>query len=101
MGTLPQLLEEDIQRLDDELRELLKESDATTAAVIDKGGFLLTTQGDDRLFDWTTIAPLASRAYLPTQTIAHLVHETNFPSLHHQGENLGMVAPSFHVSCLA
>ena len=38
MATLPQLLEEDIQQLDDALRDLLKQSDGTTALVIDKGG---------------------------------------------------------------
>ena len=30
MATLPQLIEEDIERLDAELRELLEKSDATT-----------------------------------------------------------------------
>ena len=64
MATLPQLIEEDIQRLDDELRELLEKSDATTALIIDKGGFLITSQGDSRSFDLTTIAALASGAYL-------------------------------------
>src|SRR5438552_2075020 len=90
MGTLPQLLEEDIQRLDGELRALLKESDALTAAVIDKGGFLITTPGDDREFDWTTIAALASGAYLANQTIANLVNETNFNSVYQQGERMSM-----------
>ena len=60
MATLPQLVEEDIQRLDDELREFLEKSDATTALIIDKGGFLITHQGDSRRFDLTTIAALAS-----------------------------------------
>ena len=45
MATLPQLIEEDIQRLDDELREFLDKSDATTALIIDKGGFLITQPG--------------------------------------------------------
>ena len=62
MATLPQLIEEDIERLDDALRELLEKSDATTALIIDKGGFLITSQGDSRQFDTTTIAALASGA---------------------------------------
>ena len=33
MGTLPQLIEEDIQCLDEALRELLDRSEATTAMV--------------------------------------------------------------------
>ena len=33
MATLPQLIEEDIRRLDDTLRELLAQTDATVASV--------------------------------------------------------------------
>jgi predicted regulator of Ras-like GTPase activity (Roadblock/LC7/MglB family) len=90
MGTLPQLLEEDVQRLDDLLRELLAKSDATTALIIDKGGFLIDSQGDTRQFDLTTIAALASGAYMANQTIANLVHETNFNSVYQQGERNSM-----------
>jgi len=90
MATLPQLIEEDIQRLDGELRELLDKSDATTALIIDKGGFLITSAGDTRQFDLTTIAALASGAYMANQTIAGLVHETNFNSIYHQGEKFSL-----------
>jgi predicted regulator of Ras-like GTPase activity (Roadblock/LC7/MglB family) len=90
MGTLPQLIEEDVQLFEHELRELLRETDATTAAIIDKGGFLITAMGDDRTFDLTTIAALASGAYMANQTIANLVHETNFNSVYQQGEKMSM-----------
>ena len=90
MATLPQLLEEDIQGLDDVLREFLDHSDATTALIIDKGGFLITHQGDSRLFDLTTIAALASGAFMANQTIATLVHEDNFSSVYQQGEKISM-----------
>jgi predicted regulator of Ras-like GTPase activity (Roadblock/LC7/MglB family) len=100
MGTLPQLLEEDIQRLDDVLREYLERSDATTAMVIDKGGFLITNQGDARRFDLTTIAALASGAYLANQTIANLVHEENFDSVYQQGEKFSMFVTNIDESCL-
>ena len=72
MATLPQLIEEDIHQLDEYLAELLKQSDATTALLIDKGGFLITQAGEPGLFDLTTIAALASGAYLANQTIANL-----------------------------
>ncbi len=100
MATLPQLLEEDIQQLDEALRELLKQSDATTALVIDKGGFLITHAGDSRQFDLTTIAALASGAYLANQTIANLVHETNFNSVYQQGDTFSMFAISIDEHCL-
>lgn len=100
MGTLPQLLEEDIQRLDDVLREYLERSDATTALIIDKGGFLITSRGDARRFDLTTIGALASGAFLANQTIANLVHEENFDSVYQQGENFSMFVTNIDESCL-
>jgi predicted regulator of Ras-like GTPase activity (Roadblock/LC7/MglB family) len=90
MATLPQLLEEDIQQLDAALRELLKQSDGTTALVIDKGGFLIAQQGDTGQFELTTIAALASGAYLANQTIANLVHESNFNSVYQHGEKFSI-----------
>jgi len=100
MGTLPQLLEEDIQRLDDVLREYLERSDATTALIIDKGGFLITSQGDARRFDLTTIGALASGAFLANQTIANLVHEENFDSVYQQGETFSMFVTNLDESSL-
>ena len=90
MGTLPQLIEEDVQRLEDLLRELLARTDATTSLIIDKGGFLISAQGDTRQFDLTTIAALASGAFMANQTIANLVHETNFNSVYQQGDRFSM-----------
>ena len=100
MATLPQLIEEDIERLGGELRELLEKSDATTALIIDKGGFLITSQGDARQFDLTTIAALASGAYLANQTIANLVHETTFNSTYQQGEKFSMFVVCVDDNCL-
>ena len=100
MATLPQLIEEDIQRLDGELRELLEKSDATTALIIDQGGFLLTAQGDTRQFDLTTIAALAAGAYMANQTIAGLVNETSFNSIYQQGENASMFVVNVDEHCL-
>ena len=100
MATLPQLLEEDILGLDDVLREFLGRSDAITGLIIDKGGFLITHQGDSRLFDLTTIAALASGAYLANQTIASLVHEDNFSSVYQQGEKVSMFVTNVDEECL-
>lgn len=100
MATLPQLLEEDVQQFNLALSELLKQTDATTAFVIDKGGFLITHQGDARQFDLTTIAALASGAYMANQTIANLVNETNFNSVYQQGETFSMFALCIDEYCL-
>jgi predicted regulator of Ras-like GTPase activity (Roadblock/LC7/MglB family) len=100
MASLPQLIEEDIERLGGELRELLEKSEATTALIIDKGGFLIASQGDARQFDLTTIAALASGAYMANQTIANLVHETSFNSVYQQGEKFSMLVMGVDENCL-
>lgn len=90
MLALPQLLEEDVLRLDEELRNLVAQSEATTALLIDIGGFLISSSGDARQFDLTTIAALAAGAYMANQTIANLVRETHFDSLYQQGEQFSL-----------
>ncbi len=100
MATLPQLIEEDVQRFSSILQELLKHTEATTALVIDKGGFLITSQGNAEEFDLTTIAALASGAYMANQTIANLVHETNFSSVYQQGEKYNIYATCVGEECL-
>jgi predicted regulator of Ras-like GTPase activity (Roadblock/LC7/MglB family) len=98
--TLPQLNEQDVQCFDDEMRELLARTDATTVLLVDKGGFLIASQGDARQFDLTTIAALASGAYMANQTIAQLVHETHFNSVYQQGETFSMFVVCVDEYCL-
>jgi predicted regulator of Ras-like GTPase activity (Roadblock/LC7/MglB family) len=100
MATLPQLVEEDVQCLDDVLQELLEKTDARTALLIDKGGFLITGRGDRGQFDLTTIAALASGAYLANQTIANLVQEPSFNTVYQQGENHSLLVLSVDEHCL-
>ena len=100
MDTLPQLIEDDMRRLDETLREFIASTDATAALIIDKGGFLITHQGDARDFDFTTIGALSSGAYLANQTIAGLVNETNFNSTYQQGEKFSMFVVNIDEHCL-
>lgn len=100
MATLPQLIEEDIAELEEALREYLAHTDATTALVIDKGGFLIASQGDREQFDLTTIAALASGAFMANQTIASMVQEANFSSVYQQGENSSMFVLCIDEQCL-
>src|SRR5450432_3403831 len=100
MATLPQLIEDDIQRLGEALREFITAADATAALVIDKGGFLITHQGDSRDFDLTTIAALSSGAFMANQTIAGLVNETNFNSIYQQGENFSLFVINIDDNCM-
>jgi len=98
--TLPPLNEADINEMDEALGEFLKETDATTALIIDKGGFMITHKGDARRFDLTTIAALASGAYMANETIANLVHESKFNSVYQQGENYSMFVNCIDEYCL-
>jgi predicted regulator of Ras-like GTPase activity (Roadblock/LC7/MglB family) len=90
MATLPQLIEEDIRKMNETLREFVSSTDTATALLIDKGGFLITHQGESADFDLTTIAALASGAFMANQTIASLVKETNFNSIYQQGEHFSL-----------
>ena len=99
-NTLPQLIEEDVQCLETCLQELLEKSDSSTALIIDLGGFLISSQGDAKRFDLTTIAALASGAYMANQTIANLIHETDFNSVYQQGEKYSMFAVRVDEQCL-
>ncbi|MGB7747497.1 MAG: roadblock/LC7 domain-containing protein [Verrucomicrobiia bacterium] len=90
MATLPQLIEDDIRRCDEILHAFIASTDATAALIIDKGGFLITRQGDAHDFDLTTIGALASGAFMANQTIASLVNESSFDSIYQQGVNFSM-----------
>lgn len=100
MATLPQLIEEDIRQLDETLREFLAHTDATVALVIDKGGFLITHQGDPGELDLTTIGALASGAFLASQTIAGLVGEKDFNHTCQQGEQSCLFMRNVDEHCL-
>jgi len=100
MATLPQLIEEDIDRFGVVLRALLDHTEAASALIIDKGGFLITHQGESEDFDLTTIAALASGAYLANQTIANLVHEPNFNNVYQQGEKMSIYTTRCGEECL-
>ena len=100
MPTLPQLIEDDIRVLDDSLREFLAQTSATAALLIDKGGFLITHQGEAPEVDFTTLGALASGAFMASQTIASLVNEKNFNSTFQQGEKSSLLCAEVDQYCL-
>jgi predicted regulator of Ras-like GTPase activity (Roadblock/LC7/MglB family) len=100
MATLPQLIEDDIRLMDDALREFITQTSATVATVIDKGGFLITHQGDPGDVDLTTLGALASGAFLASQTIAGLVNEKNFNSTFQQGDDFSLLVMDIDTHCL-
>jgi predicted regulator of Ras-like GTPase activity (Roadblock/LC7/MglB family) len=100
MATLPQLIEEDVRRLDETLREFVVQTESTAALVIDKGGFLIAHHSRSDEYDLTTIGALASGAFLANQTIAGLVNEENFNSIYQQGDKFSMFVVNIDQHCL-
>lgn len=100
MATLPQLIEDDIRKLDETLREFLAQTDATVALVLDKGGFIITHQGEADDLDLTTLGALASGAFLASQTIAGLVKESDFNHTVLQGEFFSLCTMNVDEHCL-
>lgn len=89
--SLPQLIAEDVRELDRLLGELVSRSEASSAMVIDKGGFLITQSGPLPDVDVTTLAALAAGSYAATQGMANVVSEPNFNCVYQQGENFSLM----------
>jgi predicted regulator of Ras-like GTPase activity (Roadblock/LC7/MglB family) len=87
MPSLPQLLPEDVEKIDSALRDLLAHSNATAALVAAEGGFLVFQQGDTSQFDPASMGALAANAFSATQAIAGLLKETSFATVYQQGVN--------------
>ncbi len=100
MATLPQLLEEDVRVLSGALDELLGKSEATSALILDKGGFLISERGNTEMFDSTTLGALAAAAYAATQGIAGLVNEGSFSNVYQQGQNHSLLVSNIDEHCL-
>lgn len=73
------------KQIDAILRELLKNSDAKTALLLDQGGFLMSTQGFTEHIDPQTIAVLAAGAFSTTRELAKMIGEEEFTVMFHQG----------------
>jgi predicted regulator of Ras-like GTPase activity (Roadblock/LC7/MglB family) len=100
MPTLPELIEEDISELNRAMQDLLLKSDAGTAVIIDKGGFILTQCGVAEDFDTTTLAALSAASFAATEGIATLVGESNFSSVYQQGEHFSILVMNVDEFCL-
>jgi len=100
MATLPQLVEDDIRQIEGAMNDLLTKSEATSALLLDKGGFLITQCGDVRRFDTTTIGALAAAMYAATEGLASLIGEAIFSSVYQQGENFSLLVHNVDEHCL-
>lgn len=100
MPTLPELIEEDISTLNAAMQELLIKSDAGTALIIDKGGFIITQCGRCEELDTTTLSALSAASFAATEGIASLVGENNFSSVYQQGDQSSLLVMNVDEYCL-
>lgn len=100
MHTLPQLIEEDMEQLNAVLAWVLTKSRASSAIIADKGGFLIAHQGGGGGLDFTTVAALASGAFMATQTIAGLIQEGEFDSVCQQGKQFSLFIQTVDENCM-
>ena len=101
MSTLPQLIEEDIAELNNAMQELLIKSDASSALVIDKGGFIIAQCGGRASdLDTVTLSALSAASFAATEGVASLVGEKNFTSVYQQGDHASILVLNVDQFCL-
>lgn len=82
--------ESDYNRISEHLIELLRESDARSAMVVDRTGQLLANAGEALSFDATVFASLTAADFSANDQLAKMIGEPEFASLFHQGKKESM-----------
>src|SRR5256885_1630501 len=101
MAEIPQLVEEDFQQFNALLNDLLSKSEAGTALIVEKAGYLIHQCGDHDWFDTTTLATLASNAYNATEFMANqCLQEPSFSAMFQQGEKFSTLILKVDVNFL-
>jgi predicted regulator of Ras-like GTPase activity (Roadblock/LC7/MglB family) len=82
--------EQDHRRISEHLNELLRESSARCALLVDRTGQLLANAGEQLQFDPTSFASLTAADFSANDQLAKMIGEAEFASLFHQGEKESM-----------
>jgi predicted regulator of Ras-like GTPase activity (Roadblock/LC7/MglB family) len=80
------LFEEDLSALEKYLSNLIRESEANAAFLIDKNGQQITASGNYDDIDTTALATLTAGNVAATDGLAKLLGEKGFTILFHEGE---------------
>ena len=80
------LFEEDFRRLQQVLRRLRQETDATIVLLVDKNGQRIASVGDVDALDMTALASLTAGNVAATDGLARILGEREFSVLLHEGE---------------
>ena len=78
--------EDDAQRINTLLSQLLKEANARTALLVDRTGQMLATVGEQPNFDPVAFASLTAADFSANDQLAKMLGEPEFGALFHQGE---------------
>ena len=82
--------EQDHHRITEHLNDLLRESNARCALLVDRTGQLLANAGDQLQFDPSAFASLTAADFSANDQLAKMIGEPEFASLFHQGEKESM-----------
>ena len=80
------IYEEQIEKIEEALKRLIKDAQAKCVLLVDKDGHLITRQGFTQSLDTTALAALLAGSFASTREIARLGGEPEFSVLFHQGK---------------
>ncbi|MBI5560391.1 MAG: roadblock/LC7 domain-containing protein [Deltaproteobacteria bacterium] len=86
MGSSLVMFEEELKEISDIIERLLRDSNAKSVYLVDKDGQLISSSGDTRDIDSTSLASLTAGNIAATGGLAKLIGEKEFSILFHEGE---------------
>ncbi len=88
METVPILALEDVAQIDAVLHDYLGKSEADLALLLDKGGNIISQQGEANSHQLSIVAALAAGSFAATKELASRIGEREFNALYHQGKGV-------------
>ncbi|MSR65335.1 MAG: hypothetical protein EXS18_06085 [Verrucomicrobiae bacterium] len=86
MESIPILAVEDVAQIDAALNEYIEKSEADLALVLDRGGNIISQQGESNAPHLSIVAALAAGSFAATKELASRIGEPEFSALYHQGK---------------
>ena len=100
MSGFPQLLDEDFDRLQQVLVDLLERSGAKLILLVEKAGYLIHSAGVETGLDPTQLAALASNCFNATQFMGSLIAEPEFNCTYQKGADTSLLILNVDQNCL-
>lgn len=88
MDAIPILSLEDVAQIDEALGEYVARSEAELALVLDRGGNVISQQGELPSSHLSIVAALAAGSFAATKELATRIGESEFNALYHQGKGI-------------